>query len=236
MSDRRRIAQPAVLLRAANRLVVRYHLRLAFVVIVLCRSRLELRTSAPASIALTVQVDGTPCGYAGRCSNGACSEGNALDVAKGWYTSNLQISIPVTIVVGLLVLGILWAIIRCCVRRSKASRTPPSAAYAGRPARSSGGPVMSAVASPTRSRVRSSQFDPSARNSASSHRDLLAPASGSPASTPRRTPPPPPPFYGQAPEYARYQPPAFPPPPHHPASYGASNNAAMSAGYAAARH
>ncbi|QRW05755.1 reprolysin family zinc metalloprotease [Ceratobasidium sp. AG-Ba] len=52
-------------------------------------------------------VDGSPCGYGGTCSSGQCQAGSALETAKAWYTSNLQISIPVTIVVGIVVLLIL---------------------------------------------------------------------------------------------------------------------------------
>ena len=31
-------------------------------------------------------IDGTPCGYAGVCSNGACQNGSGLNAAKAWYT------------------------------------------------------------------------------------------------------------------------------------------------------
>ncbi|GAA6062534.1 hypothetical protein JCM10212_004300 [Sporobolomyces blumeae] len=58
--------------------------------------------------------DGTSCGYGGRCENGECQTGSALDTAKGWYRENLRIAIPVTIVVGIIVLLILFALIRCC--------------------------------------------------------------------------------------------------------------------------
>ncbi|KAF8680144.1 Sanke disintergrin [Rhizoctonia solani] len=58
-------------------------------------------------------VDGSPCGYGGTCNNGSCQSGSALDTAKAWYTSNLQISIPVTVVVGIIVLLILWGCLRC---------------------------------------------------------------------------------------------------------------------------
>ncbi|CAE6500894.1 unnamed protein product [Rhizoctonia solani] len=61
-------------------------------------------------------VDGSPCGYGGTCSNGSCQAGSALDTAKAWYTSNLQISIPVTVVVGIIVLLILWGCLRCIGR------------------------------------------------------------------------------------------------------------------------
>ncbi|CAE6436384.1 unnamed protein product [Rhizoctonia solani] len=61
-------------------------------------------------------VDGSPCGYGGTCSSGSCQAGSAIDTAKAWYTSNLQISIPVTVVVGIIVLLILWGCLRCIGR------------------------------------------------------------------------------------------------------------------------
>ncbi|KAG8688672.1 hypothetical protein FRC11_004982 [Ceratobasidium sp. 423] len=61
-------------------------------------------------------VDGSPCGYGGTCNAGNCQAGSALDTAKAWYTSNLQISIPVTVVVGIIVLLILWGCLRCIGR------------------------------------------------------------------------------------------------------------------------
>ncbi|KAF5313985.1 hypothetical protein D9611_006909 [Ephemerocybe angulata] len=69
-------------------------------------------------------VDGSPCGYGGSCAQGKCKSGPLLDTIKSWYRQNLQIAIPVTIVAGLIVLLILWAIFRgigrCCAgRRSK---------------------------------------------------------------------------------------------------------------------
>ncbi|CEQ40639.1 SPOSA6832_02294, partial [Sporobolomyces salmonicolor] len=80
--------------------------------------------------------DGTSCGYGGRCENGACQTGSALDTAKSWYTKNLRvpglegacplipnaglvcrIAIPVTIVVGIIVLLLIFFILRCCCCR-----------------------------------------------------------------------------------------------------------------------
>ncbi|GAA6031512.1 hypothetical protein JCM8097_006492 [Rhodosporidiobolus ruineniae] len=77
--------------------------------------------------------DGTSCGYGGRCEGGSCKSGSALDTAKSWYTNNLRISIPVTVVVGIIVLLLLWAIIRClfcggCRGRRK-YKPPKNAAY-----------------------------------------------------------------------------------------------------------
>ncbi|GAA5870119.1 hypothetical protein JCM1840_003589 [Sporobolomyces johnsonii] len=72
--------------------------------------------------------DGTSCGYGGRCENGACQTGSALDTAKSWYTNNLRIAIPVTIVVGIIVLLLIFFILRCCCCRGR--RQP---AYVAKP-------------------------------------------------------------------------------------------------------
>ncbi|KAH8917363.1 Disintegrin-domain-containing protein [Atractiella rhizophila] len=78
--------------------------------------------------------DGTECGYAGTCQSGKCKEGNWLDVAKGWYTQNLQIAIPVTVVAGIIVLLTIFSCLRCIFfgrRRSPyqtQQRQPPMAA------------------------------------------------------------------------------------------------------------
>lgn len=81
--------------------------------------------------------DGTSCQNGGRCKSGECNTGSALDTAKGWYRDHLQIAIPVTIVVGLIVLAILWALLRCmCCRggRAKPAKNQPySSAYAAGP-------------------------------------------------------------------------------------------------------
>ncbi|TBU37369.1 Metallo-peptidase family M12B Reprolysin-like-domain-containing protein [Dichomitus squalens] len=70
-------------------------------------------------------IDGSPCGYGGTCISGNCKPGSWQDFFKSWYTHNLQISIPVTVIVGLIVLLILYAIARCIMRsrRSKPART-----------------------------------------------------------------------------------------------------------------
>ncbi|GAA6010631.1 hypothetical protein JCM10207_007774 [Rhodosporidiobolus poonsookiae] len=90
--------------------------------------------------------DGTSCGYGGRCRDGSCQSGSALDTAKSWYTQNLRISIPVTIVVGIIVLLLLWALLRCLCcggfRRRQAYKPPKNAAYSGRFAPPPGAPPM----------------------------------------------------------------------------------------------
>ncbi|GAA5856962.1 hypothetical protein JCM8547_008486 [Rhodosporidiobolus lusitaniae] len=94
--------------------------------------------SADCVILSTNFRDGTSCANGGRCRNGECQSGSAWDTAKGWYLDHLSIAIPVTIVVGLIVLAILWALIRCIFcggcrgRRKNTAYVPPkNGAYSG---------------------------------------------------------------------------------------------------------
>lgn len=68
----------------------------------------------------TSLVDGSPCGYGGTCINGSCRAGSWWTTFTNWYRQNLQIAIPVTVIVGLLALAFLWflivSILRCCAR------------------------------------------------------------------------------------------------------------------------
>ncbi|CCA69414.1 related to ADAM protease ADM-B [Serendipita indica DSM 11827] len=61
-------------------------------------------------------VDGSPCGFGGTCITGTCRSGTLLQTAVAWYTQNLQISIPVTVVVGIIVIVILWSLLSCLLR------------------------------------------------------------------------------------------------------------------------
>ncbi|WWC88993.1 uncharacterized protein L201_003910 [Kwoniella dendrophila CBS 6074] len=81
----------------------------------------------------TSLVDGSPCGYGGHCYNQTCKSGSWQDTAGAWYTQNLQISIPVTIVAGLIVLGLLWAIIKCTfgICCGTKQRRPPNTRNSG---------------------------------------------------------------------------------------------------------
>ena len=81
--------------------------------IVSCR---DPRSSNQCVVLQTPLVDGSPCGYGGHCYNQTCEAGPWQDTAASWYKSNLQISVPVTVVAGLLALGILFWIARCCFR------------------------------------------------------------------------------------------------------------------------
>lgn len=72
-------------------------------------------------------VDGTSCGYGGRCEGGDCKSGSWQDTFAALYKDNLRISIPVTIVVSLLILAVLYGIGRCIFcrgGRGKAASKP----------------------------------------------------------------------------------------------------------------
>lgn len=89
-----------------------------------CQLSCQDPTKVNQCVALTsLLIDGSPCGYGGTCLSGKCQSSGFLDTAKAWYTQNLQISIPVTVVVGIIALLILWAIARsiarCCRGRGK---------------------------------------------------------------------------------------------------------------------
>jgi len=64
---------------------------------------LELTFRNQCVVLQTPLVDGSPCGYGGHCYNSSCQAGPWQDRFEEMYTQNLQISIPVTIVVGIIV-------------------------------------------------------------------------------------------------------------------------------------
>ncbi|SNX84445.1 related to ADAM protease ADM-B [Melanopsichium pennsylvanicum] len=81
-------------------------------------------------------IDGTSCGYGGRCESGECKSGSWQTTFRNLYTDNLRISIPVTIVVGIIVLALLACLLRCCFARRRArqfqtagTRSSRTAAY-----------------------------------------------------------------------------------------------------------
>ncbi|KAL1411363.1 hypothetical protein Q8F55_002318 [Vanrija albida] len=86
--------------------------------IVTCK---DPRIPNQCTILQTPLLDGSPCGYGGHCYNGTCNAGPWNKVFESLYTQNLQYSIPITVVVGLIILVILWSIFRCvrrcCTRR-----------------------------------------------------------------------------------------------------------------------
>jgi len=92
-----------------------------------CQISCQDPTNSQACIRLTsLLIDGSPCGFGGTCMSGNCQSAGFLDTAKAWYRANLQISIPVTIIAGLVVLLLLWGIVRavrrCCGRKHPGSQ------------------------------------------------------------------------------------------------------------------
>ncbi|KIJ39868.1 hypothetical protein M422DRAFT_60640 [Sphaerobolus stellatus SS14] len=80
-------------------------------------------------------IDGSPCGYGGMCMSGKCQSGTLFDTAKSWYLSNLQISIPVTVVAGVTFLLLLYFLIRCMVSCCRRPDSIEPALKAARPQR-----------------------------------------------------------------------------------------------------
>ncbi|SPO25540.1 related to ADAM protease ADM-B [Ustilago trichophora] len=77
-------------------------------------------------------IDGTSCGYGGRCQNGECKSGSWQTTFRNLYTDNLNIAIPVTVVGGIIVLLLLVCLVRCCCGRRRPKRqqqTRTSTAY-----------------------------------------------------------------------------------------------------------
>lgn len=64
----------------------------------------------------TPLLDGSPCGYGGRCYGGSCKKGSWQQQLNAMYTENLQYSVPITVVVGLVILAILYSLLRCMFR------------------------------------------------------------------------------------------------------------------------
>lgn len=81
------------------------------------------RTANQCVVLQTQLVDGSPCGYGGTCISGSCHSGSAWDTFKAWYTENLQISIPVTVVAGLFILMIVAYCFKVAFRRARGSRS-----------------------------------------------------------------------------------------------------------------
>ncbi|UZJ56037.1 hypothetical protein CBS101457_005357 [Exobasidium rhododendri] len=74
-------------------------------------------SSSSCLVLQTNFVDGTDCGYGGRCEGGDCKSGSWQDTFQSWYRNNLRISIPVTIVIAILILALLYGISRCIYTR-----------------------------------------------------------------------------------------------------------------------
>lgn len=79
-----------------------------------CRVSCENPSQTGSCLVLQQQfIDGTECGYGGRCQGGECKSGSWQSVFNSWYRNNLRISIPVTIVIGVVILLALYALLRC---------------------------------------------------------------------------------------------------------------------------
>ncbi|ORY49862.1 hypothetical protein BCR33DRAFT_713468 [Rhizoclosmatium globosum] len=80
----------------------------------LCQS-----TSGVCYILAGSMIDGTPCGYAGTCLKGYCEESSWFGKFVDLFMSNLQLSVPIAVAVGLLLLGSIWSLCGCCYRQYK---------------------------------------------------------------------------------------------------------------------
>ncbi|CAG8512136.1 7004_t:CDS:10 [Ambispora gerdemannii] len=96
-------------------------------------------------------VDGTPCGYGGKCSKGSCQSGSFGNTVSSWIDQNKKIIIPVAAVLGLM---ILCSIIQCCCgcfkRRGKPSRQRVLSQERVNPAYNISGAYSVPASSPTR--------------------------------------------------------------------------------------
>ncbi|KAG7090715.1 hypothetical protein E1B28_009808 [Marasmius oreades] len=82
-----------------------------------CRISCEDPSKSNSCVLLSsLLIDGSPCGYGGSCASGTCQAGNLFDTAKAWYTQNLQIAIPVTVVAGILLILLVILLLRCLCR------------------------------------------------------------------------------------------------------------------------
>ncbi|OCH88348.1 hypothetical protein OBBRIDRAFT_734593 [Obba rivulosa] len=71
-------------------------------------------TSGQCVVLQSQLIDGSPCGYGGKCYSGSCKAGSVWDTIKAWYRENLQIAIPVTVIAGLVIIFVIFMIWRCC--------------------------------------------------------------------------------------------------------------------------
>ncbi|KAK9895969.1 hypothetical protein P389DRAFT_210806 [Cystobasidium minutum MCA 4210] len=119
-----------------------------------CEVTCQSPNSALSCIILQGQyfTEGTECGYGGHCRDGKCQSGSWQDTVASWYRDNLRISLPVTIIGGIIVLLILFGIIRCCFRRcssgsgrkkAASSRYASTAPIPHRQSQQNQGPYMS---------------------------------------------------------------------------------------------
>ncbi|KAL2913048.1 hypothetical protein HK105_207503 [Polyrhizophydium stewartii] len=74
-------------------------------------------------------LDGTTCGYTGRCSQGKCVGGNPFGVVLQWIQAYPQYAIPIIVFGALILLSMLYSCCRCCCfnpyRKPRSTRQPP---------------------------------------------------------------------------------------------------------------
>ncbi|KAJ3066635.1 hypothetical protein HDU98_010067 [Podochytrium sp. JEL0797] len=80
-------------------------------------------TSGQCYILAGNMLDGTACGYAGSCFQGSCKESSWFGSFVDLFMSNLQLSIPLAIGAGLLLLGCMWSLCGCCIRQARYGST-----------------------------------------------------------------------------------------------------------------
>ncbi|OAJ41886.1 hypothetical protein, variant 1 [Batrachochytrium dendrobatidis JEL423] len=64
-------------------------------------------------------LDGTPCGYTGKCSNGACVGGNPAGFILEWIQSYPQYAVPLIVIGALLLIAVIYSCCRCCCSRPR---------------------------------------------------------------------------------------------------------------------
>ncbi|POG62407.1 hypothetical protein GLOIN_2v1485446 [Rhizophagus irregularis DAOM 181602=DAOM 197198] len=63
-------------------------------------------------------VDGTPCGFGGKCNKGQCDSGSIGNTLSSWFNQNKKIAIPIVAIIGsLLLCCLIQCAYRCCKRR-----------------------------------------------------------------------------------------------------------------------
>ncbi|KAI0960895.1 hypothetical protein AcV7_000147 [Taiwanofungus camphoratus] len=83
-----------------------------------CQVTCQDPTSSSQCVMLSATlIDGSPCGYGGTCVGGSCKAASPLATFAAWYRQNLQIAIPVTIIIGLVFFLLIYGLYRCKYKR-----------------------------------------------------------------------------------------------------------------------